>query len=159
MDKLTLNTPTYGLKATLDNLGCMPKIGSKDAAALDLRVYLGNKSTDVMSVLPAGATKRYRTGVKIQIPTGWCGLILPRSSTGKLHCILANTVGLIDSDYRGELALEITNLGTEDVILENFQRVCQMVVVPHLNPNTLVIVDTLDDTDRGESGWGSSGKV
>lgn len=159
MTKYTILSTSSAFKASLENPECMPKIGSEDAAALDLRIYLGSKSTDVMSILPAGETKKYRTGVKVQIPTGWCGLVLPRSSTGRLHCILANTVGLIDSDYRGELQIEVTNLGTKDVILENFQRVCQMVVVPHMNPHTIAIVDSLDETVRGEQGWGSSGKV
>lgn len=147
------------MEISLEHLDCMPYVGSAEAAGMDLRLYLGNKSTDIMTIIPPGKTMRYRTGVKVAIPKGWVGLIAPRSSTGRLKCRLANTLGIIDSDYRDELAMEITNDGTEDVILENFQRIVQMVVVPHYNPHSFVVVQSLSETDRGEKGWGSSGKV
>ncbi|AFQ22284.1 dUTPase [Pectobacterium phage My1] len=147
------------MEIKLAYLECMPHVGSEEAAGMDLRLYLGNKSTDIMTVIPPGETKRYRTGVSVAIPKGWVGLIAPRSSTGRLKCRLANTLGVIDSDYRGELAMEITNDGTEDVILENFQRIVQMVIVPHYNPHSFTVVDELSETNRGEKGWGSSGKV
>ena len=97
------------------------------------------------------------TGVAVEIPEGWVGIVVPRSSLGKRRLMIANTVGVIDSDYRGTIKMNLLNMSNETQPIDNFERLCQLVVVPHYNPNDIEIVDSLTDTDRGEGGFGSSG--
>ena len=136
---------------------CKPHVGSEGAAASDLKVYLYSRDESKMVSIKAGETMVLGTGVHASIPEGWVGLVVPRSSTGKLQVKLENTLGVIDSDYRGEIKLRIFNFGTEEQALSNFDRIVQFMVVPHYNPNCFEIVDSLDDTIRGEQGFGHSG--
>ena len=145
------------LKIKLSHPDCMPKIGTEYSAGMDLRAFFGtNQNSDLRAIQP-GKDLMIDTGVAMSIPEGWCGFVLPRSSTGKLHCKLANTVGLIDSDYTGNIKLLVHNYGKEIVTLENFQRLCQIVVVPHYPTRNFEIVDSLEETDRGTAGFGSTG--
>lgn len=146
------------LNYTLKDPRCAPHVGSAHSAGLDLRVFLGaNPRVDGIEIQP-GEVAEFGTGVAVAIPEGWVGLIAPRSSTGKLGLMLTNTTGVIDSDYRGEIGIKVRNLGTEPQILYNFDRIVQLVVVPHLPTQLCEQVDSLDKTERGESGWGSSGQ-
>lgn len=136
---------------------CDPYVGSEDAAGFDLRLYLGPRPiNDIIQILP-GEIKELRTGVYFELPKLWCGLIAPRSSTGKLKIKLSNTIGVIDSDYRGEILVKAYNYGTEPQILYAYDRIVQMIVVPHYPTGMLEKVDKLSETIRGEKGWGSSG--
>lgn len=142
----------------LANPKCMPHIGSVDAAGMDLRLYLGDNPRVDCSVLEPGECRVYNTGVSVAIPPGWVGLVVPRSSVGsKMKIRVSNTVGVIDSDYRGEIKLSLHNFGTEAQLLYNFDRLCQMVIVPYLPPDFHEIVDELGSTERGEGGFGSTG--
>ncbi|MFP9170226.1 dUTP diphosphatase, partial [Enterococcus faecalis] len=96
-------------------------------------------------------------GVAVEIPRGWFGLVVPRSSLGKRHLMIANTAGVIDSDYRGTIKMNLYNYGSEMQTLENFERLCQLVVLPHYSTHNFKIVDELEETIRGEGGFGSSG--
>lgn len=146
------------LKFKLDHPDCAPHIGSTFSAGMDLRVYVGDNPVMNYVQIPLGEKRMVGTGVRAAIPEGWVGLVFPRSSVGsKLGIRLANTVGVIDSDYRGEIKLVLENKGTEDAIFYNFDRVCQLVVVPYFPGSLSEIVDSLEDTDRGEGGFGSSG--
>lgn len=144
-------------KIKLAHPACKPVIGSDAAAGMDLRIFLGPRADAAVEIHP-GQTVFLDTGVSVQLPTGWVGLIAPRSSTGKLRITLENTLGVIDSDYRGEIRARLYNFGEETQILYNFDRVMQMVVVPHANPGMFELVDELDVTNRGDKGFGSSGK-
>lgn len=146
-----------GFKIKLDHPMCKPAIGSELAAGMDLRIFLGPRADAAVEIHP-GATVMLDTGVSIELPPGWVGLIAPRSSTGKLQIQLENTLGVIDADYRGVIRARLYNFGTETQILYNFDRVMQMVVVPHANPAMFELVDELSETVRGNGGFGSSGR-
>ena len=98
------------------------------------------------------------TGVKIGLPAGWRATILPRSSTGlKTPLRLSNSQGLIDSSYRGEIMLLFDNISDSDFTIKAGDRLAQLEVKPVYRFKTK-IVDTLDETERGEGGFGSTGK-
>lgn len=145
------------IKYTLADNRCDFKVGSEQSAGLDLRIYLGKNPREDATVINPGETKKYSTGVKVQLPEMWVGIIVPRSSLGKKELMIANTVGVIDSDYRGEIMMTLHNYGKEPQILYNFDRVAQLVVMPHYPTALREKVDSLDETERGEGGFGHSG--
>jgi dUTP pyrophosphatase len=100
----------------------------------------------------------YGLGIAMEIPEGFVGLVFPRSSIRNTELMLSNSVGVIDSGYRGELQATFNKLNGLDSIAYNVgDRVCQIVIVP--TPVVQVkIVDELSDSERGEGGFGSSGK-
>ena len=98
------------------------------------------------------------TGVKIQLPEGWLAMILPRSSMGtKTPLRLSNSVGLIDSGYRGELGVLYDNTSGKDYAIHAGDRIAQLLIMPSYRFQAKV-VDILADSDRGETGFGDSGK-
>ena len=100
---------------------------------------------------------KIRTGVKIQLPEGWLAMILPRSSMGaKTPLRLSNSVGLIDSGYRGELGVLYDNISDTPYTINAGDRIAQLLVMPSYRFQAKV-VDILADSDRGEGGFGSSG--
>lgn len=145
------------MKIKLSNPECMPKVGSARAAGMDLRAYFGTRALDDLKVIAPGGSLMIDTGVAVQIPDGWFGHVVPRSSLGKRRLMIANTCGVIDSDYRGTIKMNLVNFGGEDQVIENFERLCQLVIVPHLNPNDIEVVDELEDSERGVGGFGSTG--
>ena len=110
-------------------------------------------------VVPAHSYgNKLRTGVKIQLPEGWLAFILPRSSIGaKTPLRLSNSVGLIDSGYRGELGVLYDNTSDEDYHINQGDRIAQLLIMPSYRFQAKV-VDVLADSDRGETGFGDSGK-
>lgn len=100
---------------------------------------------------------KIRTGVSIQLPEGWLALIIPRSSTGaKTTFRLSNSVGLIDSGYRGELGVLYDNTSDKDASIKKGERIAQLLVMPSYRFKAQV-VDSLEDSDRGQGGFGSTG--
>ena len=100
---------------------------------------------------------KIRTGVRIQLPEGWMALILPRSSIGaKTPLRLSNSVGLIDSSYRGELGILYDNTSDTPYTIHAGDRMAQLLVMPNDRFRSRV-VDILADSDRGEGGFGSTG--
>lgn len=98
----------------------------------------------------------YGTGIAIKIPEGFAGYIFPRSSVSKTGHILANSVGVIDSDYRGEIKIRFKTI-PESKEYEKGDRVAQLIILP--TPKIeLLQKDDLDNTERGEGGFGSTGK-
>jgi len=102
---------------------------------------------------------QYRTGLAIEIPEGFVGLIFPRSSISKYSLVLANSVGVIDSGYRGEILVRfkiVNNYQSEGIkVYKMGERIAQLMIVPYPVVN-LVEVDGLSDSVRGEGGFGSS---
>lgn len=98
------------LEYVLSDDRCEPFVGSEDAAGLDLRIFIGSKPRVEAIELHPGDTIVIGTGVKFKIPKLWVGLVTPRSSTGKLRIMLENTIGVIDSDYTGEVKLRVPEL-------------------------------------------------
>ena len=100
---------------------------------------------------------KIRTGINIQLPEGWVAMIFPRSSIGaKTHLRLSNSVGIIDSGYRGELGVLYDNTSDEVETLNAGDRIAQLLVMPSYRFKALV-VDSLEDSDRGAGGFGSTG--
>lgn len=96
------------------------------------------------------------TGIKVKVPNGYVGLIFSRSGFAKHGITLANSVGVIDAGYRGEIKIPLINHGTKDFGIENGTRIAQIVFVPCLLAN--FTLSDLDDTERGEGGFGHTGK-
>ena len=93
----------------------------------------------------------YKTGIAVEIPEGYVGIIVPRSSTGIKGYTMKNTIGVIDSDYRGEIKLHLFIPVTQKI------RIAQMLIMPCPQFN-IEFVESLSETDRGEGGFGSTGK-
>lgn len=131
----------------------LPRYATPGSAGLDLRALLDEPVT----IAPC-ETRLVRTGLAIHIANpGFAALILPRSGLGhKKGIVLGNLVGLIDSDYQGELMISTWNRGSEPFTLEPFERLAQLVVVPVVQPEFRV-VDEFDASERGEGGFGSTG--
>ena len=141
------------LFARLDEEASQPTQGTKSAAGWDLRAL---NDTEVMK----GSSTKIRTGLAVAIPEGWEGQIRSRSSLGAKGMIMPNGVGTIDSDYRGELMALATWIGEGDSIkLSKGERIAQMLIAPvPITTYKEVSFDELSTTDRGEGGFGSSGR-
>ena len=135
---------------------CQPYKGSSGAAGIDLRARcLGNVAP--ASLLP-GTKYTFGLGIKTNIPKGWVGLVAPRSGQGfNYEVTLANTVGVIDSDFEGEWKAAIVVRGSAPMPFKEFDRICQLVVVPHYDYEEIVYDKILIGSERGSSGLGSSG--
>ena len=96
------------------------------------------------------------TGVRCEIPKGWCMLVFARSSLGQKKLIIPNSVGVIDSDYRGEIKVPLISLNNEDVTIKEGQRVAQGLLVK-VNKAYFEMSDKLEATTRGDGGFGSTG--
>jgi dUTP pyrophosphatase len=132
----------------------MPAYATPGSAGLDLRACLDES----MTIAP-GATVLVPTGLAIHLADpGYAALILPRSGLGHKHgIVLGNLVGLIDSDYQGQLMVSTWNRGDTGFTLNPMERLAQMVIVPvvqaHFN-----IVEDFEESERGAGGFGSTGK-
>ena len=129
----------------------IPTYGSEYAAGADLYSCEGE-----LTFAP-GETKMVHTGLAMQIPVGYVGLVYARSGiASKRGLAPANKVGVVDSDYRGEIMVALHNHSSEPQTIAAGERIAQMVIAPYLTVN-YVETDTLDDTDRGAGGFGSTG--
>ena len=131
----------------------LPTYGSVEAAGADLYACL-----DEPVIIAPGETAWIPTGLSLEVPKGCAGLIYARSSLGvKRGLAPANKVGVIDSDYRGEIRVVLLNHGKETQTVAHGERVAQMVITPVLTP-VYQEVEELTDTGRGAGGFGSTGK-
>ena len=132
----------------------LPAYATGGSAGLDLRAML----TESL-VVSAGETRLLPTGLAIYIEDpGYAGMILPRSGLGHKHgIVLGNLVGLIDSDYQGELMVSCWNRGHAPFTVEPGDRIAQLVIVPVMQVQ-LEQVDNFEKTDRGAGGFGHSGR-
>jgi len=130
-----------------------PTYGSQFAAGADLYACEGKEVT-----IEAGETKLVHTGLAMEIPEGYAGLIYARSGiASKRGLAPANKVGVIDSDYRGEIMVALHNHSTEAQTIADKERIAQLVIAPFLSVE-FNETDELSDTVRGEGGFGSTGK-
>ena len=137
----------------LDERATVPTYGSACAAGADLYACESAPVT-----IAAGETKLIHTGIAMEIPEGLVGLIYARSGlASKRGLAPANKVGVIDSDYRGEIMVALHNHGTVPQTVEHGERIAQIVFAPYMAAEFRV-VDSLSDTARGEGGFGSTGK-
>ena len=131
----------------------LPTYGSKNAAGADLHACV----EEMVAVHP-GDSVPIPTGIAMEIPEGYAGLIYARSGLAcKKDLAPANKVGVIDSDYRGEVIVMLHNHGKETRFIEPGDRVAQLVITPVIQAH-FNVVDELDDTERGSGGFGSTGK-
>ncbi|MBP8019860.1 MAG: dUTP diphosphatase [Agitococcus sp.] len=132
----------------------LPSYATTGSAGLDLRACISEPLT-----LEAGETKLIGTGLAIYIQdAAYAGLVLPRSGLGHKHgIVLGNLVGLIDSDYQGELMLSCWNRGHAPFTIQVGERLAQYILVPVIQAD-LTIVDEFVATDRGVGGFGHSGR-
>jgi dUTP pyrophosphatase len=133
----------------------LPVYATTGSAGLDLRACL-----DTAVVLNPGETQLIPTGLAIHLADpAYAALILPRSGLGHKHgIVLGNLVGLIDSDYQGELMISTWNRGNKAFTIEPMERIAQLVIVPVMQAQ-FNIVSQFSDSTRGEGGFGSTGRT
>ena len=132
----------------------LPSYGTPGSAGLDLRACI-----DAPITIKAGETVLIPTGLAIHIADpAYAAMILPRSGMGhKNGIVLGNLVGLIDSDYQGQLMVSTWNRGQNDFTLQVMERIAQLIIVPVLQVG-FNIVEEFGESERGEGGFGSTGK-
>jgi dUTP pyrophosphatase len=149
---MSLNVELKILDSRLHNM--MPAYATPGSAGLDLRACIEHTQT-----LHPGETTLIPTGMAIHLADpNFAAMILPRSGLGHKHgIVLGNLVGLIDSDYQGQLLVSCWNRGREAFILNPLERIAQLVIVPVVQAN-FTLVDDFAASERGEGGFGSTGK-
>lgn len=144
--KINVNLKKLDPKATI------PTYGSTNAAGADLYACL-----DAPVTIEPGDTYLVPTGLAMELPEGYAGLIYARSGlASKKGLAPANKVGVVDSDYRGQIMVALHNHSKIAATIEHGERVAQLVVTPYIM-SIFNEVDALDDTERGEGGFGSTG--
>lgn len=137
----------------------------RDNAIIPMRATSGSAGADLYAcidepiTIESGDLKLIPTGIAIELPdSGTAAFVFARSGLGIKHGIApSNAVGVIDSDYRGEICVGLTNHGTEPFVIEPDMRIAQLILMPVLTPQ-IIETDTLTDTQRGENGFGSTGE-
>lgn len=142
------------VKIKVVNTGCqpLPAYATSQSAGMDLRANIESPIT----LHPMERTL-VPTGIRIELPEGYEAQVRPRSGLALKHGItVLNTPGTIDSDYRGELKVLLVNLSNDDFVVNSGERVAQMVIARH-ETATWEEVEVLDETERGEGGYGHTG--
>lgn len=131
----------------------IPTYGTPFAAGADLYACMDSSVT-----IEPGQTQFIHTGLAVEIPVGFAGLVYARSGLAcKKGVAPANKVGVIDADYRGEIMVALHNHSSEAVTIESCERIAQLVITPFLTAQ-FEETDELGDTERGEGGFGSTGR-
>ena len=137
----------------LNERAIVPTYGSEFSAGADLYAC---ECGEV--VIASGETKLIHTGIALEIPQGYVGLVYARSGLAtKRGLAPANKVGVIDSDYRGEFIIALHNHGREVRVIEHGERIAQLIITPVFTPGFTEVLE-LSDTQRGIGGFGSTGK-
>jgi dUTP pyrophosphatase len=130
-------------------VGNEPKYMTDGAAGADLECLYDE-------LIHPGSIVLVETGTAMAIPEGCFGMVLPRSSLcNKKHLAMANSAGVIDSDYRGSIKVPYRNIGEESVVLKEGERIAQIVIIPFVRLNFERVID-LPETNRGTGGFGST---
>ena len=133
----------------------LPTRGSAFAAGYDLYACLDG---DKELIIPPHATAMLPTGLSFALPEGTFGAVVARSGLASKQGLRpANCLGVIDSDYRGEIGVGLVNLGDAPYTVQPGDRIAQLMVVPVVQP-AVTVVDDLDETERGAGGFGSTGR-
>ena len=132
-----------------------PRYETEGAAGIDLRACV-----DAPAEIAPGGTELVPSGIAIHIADpDLAAVVLPRSGLGHKHgIVLGNLVGLIDSDYQGEILISVWNRGSEPFTIEPGERIAQLVFLPVVRPR-FEVVEAFDETERGEGGFGHSGRT
>ena len=130
----------------------LPTYATPQSAGMDLRANL-----DAPITLHPMERRLIPTGLHIALPEGYEAQVRPRSGLALKHGLtVLNTPGTIDADYRGEIGVILINLSQEDFVVEDGERIAQMIIARH-EQGELISVEVLDETERGEGGFGHSG--
>jgi dUTP pyrophosphatase len=134
----------------------LPTYATNGSAAMDLRACIPEPLT-----LPAGETALIPSGIAISIhDPGLVALLVPRSGLGIKHgIVLANTIGVIDSDYQGEIGIGLYNRSAVAYTIEPGERICQMLFVPVTQVTLAIVSDFSVDSERGSGGFGHTGRT
>ena len=131
----------------------LPKYSTDLSAGMDVRAFLPQAV-----ILKPLERKLIPTGLYLEIPAGYEAQIRPRSGLAlKKGITVLNTPGTIDADYRGEVGIILVNLSNEDFVIESGERICQMIIASHETVKWN-LVEELEETKRGEGGFGHTGK-
>ena len=136
------------MKVLLDKGAYMPTRAFATDAGLDIKTPIG-------FILPKGGSRVIDTGVHIQLPAGTVGMLKSKSGLNIKHGITSE--GVIDEGYTGSIKVKLYNNGNGDVIFNAGDKISQLVILPILTPE-LELVDSLEETERGANGFGSTGK-
>lgn len=136
------------MKVMLDKGAKMPTRAHDTDGGLDLYAREGE-------VILAGCSHVFDTGVHVEIPKGYAGLLVSKSGLNVKHGL--TSTGLIDSGYTGSIAVKLFNQSNKTYIVQPGDKISQLVIIPVETP-ILELVDSLEDTDRGDSGFGSTGR-
>lgn len=137
----------------LNDKAVLPSYGSEYAAGADLYACIDGETE-----IPAHSTVLIKTGIAMEIPVGTVGLIYARSGlASKRDLAPANKVGVIDSDYRGEIMVALHNHGEQTRVVEQGERIAQFVLTPYITAD-FEETDELSSTQRGDGGFGSTGR-
>ena len=130
----------------------LPEYATPGSAGMDLRANI-----DAPITLAPGERKLIPTGIYIALPVGYEAQVRPRSGLALKYGIgLANMLGTVDSDYRADVGVILINLGQEDFVVNDGERIAQMVITKHERAEWVVVYE-LDETERGEGGYGHTG--
>ena len=141
------------IKIVNQSVHALPEYATGLSAGMDLRANIAESIT-----LKPLERKLIPTGLYIELPQGYEAQIRPRSGLAlKKGITVLNSPGTIDADYRGEIGVILINLSNEDFIIENGERICQMVIAEHAQVSWIE-VEELNDTERGAGGFGHTGK-
>ncbi len=141
------------LDSRIGNVIPLPEHATEGSAGVDLRACLDQPLT-----VKPGETHLIGTGIAIHVADpGFAAMLLPRSGLGHKHgIVLGNLIGLIDSDYQGELKVSCWNRGDTEFTVKPGERICQMIIVPVVQAK-YEIVEEFDESDRGAGGFGHTG--
>lgn len=140
----------------LNQRAILPRYATKGAACLDLHAIVDNEVG--AEAVPPGQSITFKTGLAFEVPAGHAMMVYSRSGHGFKHGVrLANGTGVIDADYRGEVMVRLRNDGAEPLVVEHGDRIAQAMIIQIPVINEIEVVDQLGSTDRGASGFGSTG--
>lgn len=152
------------LDPRLGDLGLLPDYATEGAAAVDLRACtIGGWQFERFTVAP-GSREKIGTGIAVDLGSlnvafPVAGLILPRSGLGARGVTLGNAPGLLDADYQGEITLALWNSGPHELVINAFDRLAQLLIVPVMRPVFVPVPEFSRVTERGEGGFGSTGSA
>jgi len=139
----------------LTETATLPTFGDPDAAGCDLYADLNGENSIIAR---PGSLVAISTGIACEFPEGYFGMVVPRSSVGtKRGLVLANTVGIIDNSYRGNIMMIFRNASDDTQEIHHGERLAQMILLPYVK-YAIEDTDTLSETERGDGGFGSTGK-
>ena len=134
----------------------LPSYRTEGAAGADLCAHLPPDVREAGLAIAPGEVVAVPTGLRMAIPEGWEGQVRARSGLARAGLILPNGPGTVDWDFRGEVLVLLLNAGRDPVTIRHGDRIAQLVVAP-VSRASFAVVDRLDDTARGEGGFGSTG--